>query len=177
MFLVINRAKCDSVILLASNISQNFSPLVLFQVYRRVVWSESLVSGASRGLGAAGVQFRSTVPEPHPNTVCSSTTSVLLRDCKTLLCTGFFFTLPHGILMCCGYVSLDVVGCSKNHWWSHFVSRKIYVKLLYATCWPKVGLCNLESDPNCFAEQGVVSQPRTCVTNTVGDSPLFSAEI
>lgn len=77
-------------VLLVSNISQNFSPLVLFQVYRRVVWSESLVSGASRGLGAAGVQFRSTVPEPHPNTVCSSRASVLLRDCKTLLCTGFF---------------------------------------------------------------------------------------
>lgn len=37
-----------------------------------------------------------------------------------------------------------------------------YVNVPYATCWPTEGACSLGSDLNCFAEQGVVSEQRTC---------------
>lgn len=52
-------------------------------------------------------------------------------------------------------LSPEVLECSKNHLWSHFVSGK-YVNFSHATFWPKVGSCNLESELNYFVELGVV---------------------
>lgn len=112
------------------------------------------MSGAPRGLEAARVQFQSTVPVPHPNTVCSSRASALLRDCKTLLCTGFFI-LPHGISMDSGYVFLESWDVQRTTD-GVICSPEKYVNVPYATCWPKMGSCNLGSELNCYAEQGVV---------------------
>lgn len=77
--------------------------------------------------------------------------------------------MPHGILVDCGYVSLDVVGRSKEPLMESFCLQKYYVNVPYAICWSKVGSCNLGSELNCFAEQGVVLQQRTCITKMVGD--------
>lgn len=41
---------------------------------------------------SCNVPFQPAVPVPHPNTMSSIWASVLLRDCKTLLCTGHFFS-------------------------------------------------------------------------------------
>lgn len=55
--------------------------------------------------------------------------------------------------------------CSKNHWWSPFASG-IHVNVPYTTRLPKMGACNLASDPKSYGEL-LFLQQRTCLSKSV----------
>ena len=113
--------------------------LFLFQVYRRVVWGESLVSGASCRLGAAGVLLQSAVHLCGPTcdsnlipTVCLSRASAPQGLLVVIVCNIFHIPWGNregldGLWICFSQRPCDVQ--SKNHWWSH-VSINMWMFLM-----------------------------------------------